>query len=233
MRQFLDAITIPSVWVIAILELLLFGFMIFRFVKTKSLITLAISLITAGLFFDAFIIALGSVVSNVAILKGVSQWRFILHGLLIPLMFVVCVFALDLKKPWKYIVFGLTLALMVAGVIEGSSVPLVQQGFRFKSIDPLPDNLKWIDTITSILNYGTVFPLIIVGIYIWIKQKNPFLFLSGISMLGFTLLGVFANIFTKVGDVKGDYMFFISMFGEILMVTFMLIYAIKKEKKCI
>lgn len=232
MRQFLDAITVPSVWAICVLELLLLVFMIVRFIKTKSKLTIVIACITFGLFFDAFIIALGAF-HNAGGLQGISQWRFILHGLLIPLMFVVATFALDLKKPWKYVVFAVTLALMVAGCIEGSSVQIgLTTGLvdRFKALDTNP---KWISTITDILNYGTVFPLVAVGIYIWIKQKNPFLFLAGISMLGFTILGVFANIFTKVGDVKGDYMFFISMYGEILMVTFMQIYTIKKEGKCL
>jgi len=232
MRQFLDSITIPSVWAICVLELALLVFMIIRFIKTKSLITIVIACITFGLFFDAFIIALGSF-GDASALKGISQWRFILHGLLIPLMFIVCLFALELKKPWNYVVLGVTVALMIAGVAEGSSVQIgLQNGIvsRFKALD---DNPSWITAVTNVLNFGTVFPLIGVGVYVWIKQKNPFLFLAGISMLGFTILGIFANIFTKVGEVKGDYMFFISMYGEILMVTFMQLYAIKKEKKLI
>ncbi len=254
MLEFFGAICAPSIWVIAVLEFALLVFMIVRYVKTKSIMTLVIAFITVGLFYDAFMIGLGTL-DNIESLKGLSQFRFVSHGLLIPLLFVVGSLALDLKSPWKWVVYGVTLALMIAGVAEGFATNLVPNYalvdkdtslystvVRYISFEPstkkyTADQIatlvatwgdvtpSWASGISSLLSFGTVFPLMGVGIYLWIKEKNPFLFLSGFSMFFFSVfpLIIKANIF----------MFFISMFGEILMVTFMLVYTIKKEKKFI
>lgn len=224
MINFLETICAPAVWVIAVLELGLLTFSIIRFIKTKSLLTLVIALITVGLFYDAFIIGLGAFVDASA-MKALSQIRFISHGLLIPLLFVVCSLSLDLKKPWKYIVYGITLAFMLAGVAEGFATvlePVVAGGLsRMASAKDLTPG--WADAISKVLSFGTVFPLIGVGIYVWIKQKTPFLCLSGLFML----------IFSAIGPAIGAkaYIFFISMLGEILMIIFMLLYTFKKEQK--
>ena len=53
------------------------------------------------------------------------------------------------------------------------------------------------------LSFGTVVPLMLVGIYVWIRQKTPHLFLSGFLMF----------FFSAVGPATGntDLIFFISM----------------------
>lgn len=224
MEQFFNAICAPMIWVIAILELALLVFMVIRYVKTKSIFTLVVALITFGLFFDAFIIGLGAFM-NAENLRAISQFRFVSHGLLIPLLFVVCSLALGLKKPWKYIIYGLTIALMFAGVAEGFATVLGVQEIagisRMASIKT--ETPKWAATISQVLSFGTVFPLIGVGIYCWIKQKTPLLFLAGFLMF----------FFSAIGPATGNsaYIFFISMIGEILMVTFMLLYIMRQEKK--
>ena len=60
------------------------------------------------------------------------------------------------------------------------------------------------------------------GIIVWIRQKNPHLFLSGFFMFVFVALGP-ATGYT-------DLIFFISMFGELLMVLFLYLYC-RKEKQ--
>lgn len=224
MNSFLELICKPTVWVIALLELCILAFCVYRFIKTKSKLTLTVLLITVGLFYDAFIIGLGAFV-NAGNMKALSQARFISHGLLIPLLFVVCSLALDLKKPWKYVVYGVTALLMVLGVAEGFATVLapVTMGGLSRMASVKGSTPGWAEGISRLLSFGTVFPLIGVGVYVWVKQKTPHLFLSGLLML----------IFSAIGPALGakDYIFFISMFGEILMVSFMLLYTFKKEKK--
>ncbi|MCQ2799095.1 MAG: hypothetical protein MJ220_04345 [Bacilli bacterium] len=224
MTQFLEASCLPVIWVIAVLELVILAFSIFRYVKTKSVITLLTACITFGLFYDALIIALGGFVDPSAA-PFISRLRFVSHGLLIPLLFPVCVHAMDLKKPWNLIIYGVTGVLMVAGLAEAIATKLdvvtiagIARMASVKGVTP-----KWAETISSILSFGTVIPMMAAGIYVWIKQKNPFLFLSGFLMFAFSALG------PATGNAQ--FIFYISMYGELLMVAFMLLYAIKKEKK--
>ena len=82
----------------------------------------------------------------------------------------------------------------------------------------------WAEAISSMLSFGTVIPSMIVGVIIWIKQKNPFLFLSGLLMFAFSALGPATGNF--------DLIFFISMIGEVFMVLFYYVFAqvfIKKQ----
>ena len=60
-----------------------------------------------------------------------------------------------------------------------------------------------LQVILLMLSYGTVVPLILVGIYVWIRQKTPALFLSGFLMFFFSAVGPATGNF--------DLIFFISM----------------------
>ena len=60
----------------------------------------------------------------------------------------------------------------------------------------------------------------IVGIVVWAKQKTPRLFLAGFLMFAFSALGPATGNF--------DLIFYISMYGEVLMVLFFYLYAQKK-----
>jgi len=225
MTQFFESSCAVAIWIIAILELLLLGFMVYRYIKTKSKITLLTAFITFGLFFDAFIIALGAFTSAEN-LRVISQFRFIAHGLLIPLLFAICALALDFKSPWNKVLYILTAVLMVAGLAEAIATNLevreIANISRMASSDLTP---SWANAISRVLSFGTVIPLMAFGIAAWIKQKTPFLFLSGFFMFAFSALGPATG--------NSAYIFYISMYGELLMVTFLLLYAIKKEGRFI
>ena len=108
------------------------------------------------------------------------------------------------------------------GIAEGFatelSVQRVAEVLRCKSGDGTP---AWATAVSSILSYGTVVPLIIAGVVVWIKQKTPALFLAGFLMFAFSALGPATGNF--------DLIFFISMFGEVCMALFFLIYAKQRE----
>lgn len=222
MREFLLNSCPVMIWCITALELVLLIVMFCKYAKSKRPILLCMALITTGLFLDALGITLGSVVSGKA-LTVISRVRFIAHGLLIPLLFPICAYALGAGPTWRRIVWAITALLMIAGLAEALATVLepatIAGVTRYKAADSTP---AWATAISNVLSFGTVIPLMICGIIVWIKQKTPSLFLSGFFMFAFSALGPATG--------NADLIFFISMFGELLMVFFLLLYASRKKK---
>ena len=222
MREFLLSSCPVILWTVTALHLLFACLAFGGWKKTKNILWLLTGFITVGLFYDALILSLGSVLDGGDLLKTLSRLRFVFHGALIPLIFPMCAYALGFNKFWKTLVWILTAVLMVLGIAEGFSVELTLQNVagiaRYTSGDGTP---AWAQAVSGILSYGTVVPLILAGIIVWIKQKTERLFLSGFFMFLFSALGPATGNF--------DLIFLISMFGEVLMVLFFLLYAKKRS----
>ncbi len=223
MREFFLIICPYAIWCIAAAEALFTILFLVQYTKSKDPMLLCMGLITVGLFLDAAIIGLGAVLKGDA-LAGISRIRFFSHGLLIPLLFPICAYALRWKKPLRIAVWCLTVLLMVAGVAQAAATVLEPKELagvmRYAASGATP---KWADTISRLLSFGTVIPLMIAGIAVWIRQKTPHLFLSGFLMFTFSALG------PATGNT--DLIFFISMFGEVLMVLFFRLYAMHAAKE--
>ncbi|MCQ2413079.1 MAG: hypothetical protein MJ057_09035 [Sphaerochaetaceae bacterium] len=224
MKEIIASSAIPGIWTIAVLEMVLFVIAIRSYKNKGSKIVLLTACITIGLFLDAFIIGLGAFV-NIEALRAISRIRFISHGVLIPLLFAICSLALDLKKPFSTIFYAITGILMVAGLAEALATVLdvttiagISRMASVKGQTP-----AWAEGISSILSFGAVIPLIIVGVIVWIREKTPYLFLAGFLMFAFSALG------PATGNAK--FIFYISMYGEILMVFFLYLYGLRKQKK--
>ena len=222
MKAFLHASCPIAVWIITALEAL-FMLLAFRgWRRSKEPLFLLTALVSLGLFYDALILSFGTLMQGGPALAALSRMRYVAHGALIPLLFPICAYALDFSKTWKTIVWIFTGVLIVLGVAEGFATDLnVQQVagvLRCTSGEGTPG---WAKAVSSILSYGTVVPLIIAGIVVWIRQKTPALFLAGFLMFAFSALGPATGNF--------DLIFFISMFGEVCMALFFLIYAKQKE----
>ena len=221
MREFLLTSCPIAIWCITLAELFLLILMYKKYSVEKKPILLCMALITTGLFMDALGISLGSVLSGV-VMTVVSRIRFISHGLLIPLLFPICAYALHFNGKWTRIVWIFTAALMVAGLAEAVATVLepcaIAGVTRFKAAESTPG---WATAISNVLSFGTVIPLMIAGIVVWIRQKTPFLFLSGFFMFAFSALGPATG--------NADLIFYISMFGELLMVLFLYLYACRKK----
>ena len=222
MREFLLRICPAALWVIAAIELAIMLLALRGSDKGRKPLHLLTALVCFGLFYDALIIALGSTLGEGALFLFLSRLRFVFHGALIPLLFAICAYALNFNKRWKTIVWIFTGALIALGIAEGFATDLsVQQVagvLRCTSGDGTPG---WAKAVSGVLSYGTVVPLIIAGVIVWIKQKTPALFLAGFLMFAFSALGPATGNF--------DLIFFISMFGEVCMALFFLVYAKKKE----
>ena len=221
MRDLLLASCPVMTWVIAAIHLVLMLLAFRGWKRTKEPLYLLTALVVLGLFYDALILACGGVLKEGALLAGLSRFRFVFHGALIPLLFPICAYALNFNKTWKTIVWVFTGALIVLGIAEGFATELTAQQVagivRYTSGDATPG---WAQAVSSVLSYGTVVPLIIAGVIVWIKQKTPFLFLAGFLMFLFSALGPATGNF--------DLIFYISMFGEVCMALFFLLYARKK-----
>lgn len=203
--------------------------LILKYNKYKKLYILLMSIISFGLFYDAFIVFLSGVLKlsiiETEFFKTVSLFRFIFHGALIPLNIMICeeVLNVNRKKLWYYLIGLLTFILSIVGIYQGALTKL--EIFSFKNINRYVSSSEtptYIQIISMIITIFPMIPPIIVGIILMFKRKNPHLFLSAILMFTIAAIG---------GGIKSlkDYNFFISMIGEIFMVIFYYLYVIKEE----
>ncbi len=223
MYNFFYNISGPTVWIISGIELLLLIYLIYKSIKTKSLFILLVTLITFGLFYDAFITSLGTEIdaSNIMFL---SKVRFILHATLVPLLFIISILTIKMKKPFKIAIYITTSLFIILGII--CILFTSYEVINFAGISRLTVNKeltnKAINTIPTVINILAVIPLIVVGVYKLIKSKNIHLLLSGGLMFFFSMLPPIIKM--------NDFMFLISMFGEICMVFLLILYFNKENK---
>lgn len=216
MREFLLAHGPVLAGILAALELIFGVVLLAMYKKKRGVILLYMALVSLALCYDAAVLALGAFLPE-GILRPLSQLRFIFHGLFIPLLFPICAEALRLPKTAKTVVWVVTALLMAGGLASGVLTRLEPSSVaginRFLSGPQTPELAE---RFTRILSYGTVLPLMIVGVIVWIKRKNPALFLSGFLMFAFSALGPATGNF--------DLIFLIGMFGEVCMVFFFLVF---------
>lgn len=223
MKELLFASCPIMLWIISIIELVFTVLLFSRYAKTKNLIFLLSGLICVGLTYDALALALGTVMKDGPALLAISRLRYVFHGGLIPLIFAICAYALDFKGVWKATAWGLTGVLMVLGIADGCireiGVQTVAGVCRYVSVSAP----AWAEIVNSLLTFGTVIPMMIAGVVVWVKQKTPHLFLSAFLMF----------LFSGLGAACLELMFYISMYGELLMALFLYFYAAHKSKVCV
>lgn len=201
-------------------------FALLRLLRTskggKASMVLCMELVTVGLLYDGTVILLGEFLPE-GLLLFLSQGRFLFHGLCMPLLLMIAVYALGVKKKIIKAVWGLVVMLMIFGAVAGLVTELKVVDFagfvRCAAADGTP---PWADSYLSILSVAMVVPLLLVGLWLMIKKKGPFLFLSGMFMFAFSALG------PATGNV--DLIFLIGMIGEALMVLCFLLHARKATK---
>ncbi|MBQ4252639.1 MAG: hypothetical protein II704_06305, partial [Erysipelotrichaceae bacterium] len=121
-----------------------------------------------------------------------------------------------IKVTW--IISGIIMALGLAAGLTVITEPRTVGAIKRYASSDLTGRFS--STLTSLLDTVPVFIMIGAGIYLWIRKKNPNMFLAGFFMLLFTLLGIFLGKGPS-GDKTMSLMFYISMFGEALMVCFL------------
>lgn len=223
MRAFLINICPTAIWCIVACEALIAVLLFAHAARKKSKVAFWSGVLTLGLILDAAIIGLGSVLPQ-STLSEISPIRFIAHGLLIPLLFPICAYALNFRKLPMVLVWMFTVLVMAFGVAQALVMVLEPKELagvvRYAAGEGTP---RWAEAISRVLSFGTVIPMMIVGVIVWIKEKTPHLFLSGLLMFVFSALGPATG--------NADLIFFISMFGELLMVLFLYLYARAKTRR--
>ena len=224
MSAVLSAICPVFVWLIAIFELVMVFTLFKRYGKSRNMLYLLSALVAVGLFYDALILSFGTFMKEGGFFAGLSQVRYISHGALIPLLLPICAYALDFKKTGKTVVWAITGVLVAVGIVSGIATVMIPEHFgvlRYACDNAPGATPTWAVLVSGVLlAVGMIIPVIIAGIVVWIKQKTPRLFLAGALMFAFS----------GVGAAFGDFMFFISMFGEVCMIVFFLLYANFNEK---
>ena len=210
-----------ALWIITLINLGFTVLLFSKYAKTKNILFLLSGLLTTGLFYDAAVLAFGTVMGDGALLAALSRMRYVLHGGLIPLIFALCAYALNAKGFWLKAVWALTGILCGLGIVDGFirvlGVETVAGVTRYVSVSAP----AWAEIVNSLLTFGTVIPLMIVGLVVWKKQKTPNLFLASFLMFAFSGLGAACL----------ELMFYISMYGEVLMATFFYLYAVQRAEK--
>jgi len=200
------------IWLIAGLD----GYFCYLFFKAykkeKRTMVLLMALIALGLTYDAVVLGLGTILEEGTLLSVLSRPRFILHGISVPLILPICGYALRLDKKWMKVVWIITGAVLVLGLLQGILCTL-----DYKEIGGLlrmyrVKTAKWMDIVDSLLSFGMIIPLLIVGIIVVVKEKIPALLLSGVMMFAFSALAPATG--------NADLIFYVSMIGELLMIYY-------------
>ena len=220
MRQLLISSMGPVLWILTVLDALFIFRMFRQYKKTKNIISLIVAVMCIGLFYDSLCLALGAFLKESPALKFFSQFRYIFHLTMIPLIFPICAYALGAKKKLRTAVWAVAAVIIVIGLAAGILIKTEPRTVgaitRYAEAEGNPG---WIDGIVSFLDMFPVFLMIGIGIFLF-KKKNPNMFFAGFFMLLFTLLGIFLGK-DPSGDKTQSLMFYISMFGEGLLVYFL------------
>ena len=222
MRKFLIDTMAPILWIMTVFDAIAIYFMIREFRRGGvSHLPLLTGILCLGLFYDSLILSLGCFLEYGTVFHHLSQLRYILHCTLIPLLFPICAYSLTENRKIIRIVWIFSMIIMVLGLAGGLTVISEPRTMglikRYASSDLTG---KFSSTLTSMLDTVPVFIMIGIGIYLWIRKKNPNMFFAGFFMLLFTLLGIFLGR-DPSGDRSKSLMFYISMYGEALMVFFL------------
>lgn len=231
MRQIIIDTMAPILWVLTIFDAVSI-FRMFRAYKRHKVseISLLTGILCLGLFYDSLMLSLGAVLPFGSVLKFLSQFRYILHCVLIPLLFPICGHALKASKKTMKVIWIISIVIMVIGLYAGISVVTEERTVgRIRRYAESDLTNKFADTVIQMLDIVPVFFMMGIGIYLWIKKKNPNMFLSGFFMFLFTMLGIFLGK-DPGGDRTQSLMFYISMYGESLMVYFLYRFIRKEEQ---
>ena len=190
--------------IISLIHLLFVVLAVRLYVRNRSIYTALAAMVMIGLFYDNFIVGIGSSLGEGSLLRGLNWWRFAIHALVTPvlIMFAIAT-AQRLHIRWAqsrtaFAIFGLlTLLLILWGVymdIIKLSLTAVQEAGTLRYIHvesagpPIPAIM-------------TVIVMIVVGGFVWWRHKWAILCIG--SSLMFILAGAGASILilSNIGEV--------------------------------
>lgn len=206
---------IPAFWAIACIMVLFMVLLFGTYKKTDEKLFLLVGAFALGLFYDAFVLALGSTLGEGLLIMVLTRVRYILYGILIPVMFLICAFALDLQGKWLKGAGICAGVFMLLGVVGGSVVGLSPKAdeeiFRYAVTSPG----VWETAVHCVVYFGAALVLLGTGVAVWIKWETPRLLIAGLLMLACVVLSVALH----------DTGFYIGIFGQIMVLLLLYLYA--------
>ena len=121
--------------------------------------------------YDGIVLLIGFLLPE-SLLIFLNKFRFIFHGLLVPLLILFCGYKLDASGKTYYINLFINIILSIIGTIVGiiSKIKIVE-GSVLKRYTLSVDVSKIELLIFTLINIGCVIYMIIVGVILFIKKK--------------------------------------------------------------
>ena len=217
-RDFFETIAFGSVIVCLILYILILALSIREYFKIKRLVFILLIMECIGFIYDGLILLIGTKLSDDA-LKGTNIVRYILHGILVPILIAFTGYALQFRRDKLYVNWVITIICIILGLAAGICTKMkVEDEFgKLKRCGIHGDDTpSWVNPIDTIMNIGSVIYMIIAGLILLVIKREFFYFLAGLLML----------IFSAIGPASGnsDLNFLLSVYGEILMMIFLFVF---------
>lgn len=215
-RDFFEAICLPSIIICTVLYVVIFILSIREYLKIKRLVFILLLIQCVGFVYDGLIMLIGYSMSD-SVLKGFNIVRYILHGILVPILIAFTGYALQFRRDKLYINWVITIIFIILGVAAAACTKLEIQEFgNIKRCGQHDDTPSWVGSVDTVMNIGSVIYMLIAGIILFIIKREFFYFLSGLFML----------IFSAIGPASGnaDLNFLLSVYGEILMIIFLFVF---------
>lgn len=222
MRSLLLAYGEPLVCFLCLAELVL-GLLMLR--RSRSITALLMAAVTLGLALDGAIQALGVLFGEGSFLQGLSQVRYILHGILVPPLIPIAFYAYGIRsKTGKCILWAVTGVIIVAGIVMGCLVRTMPADVAgvLRYAEDKEATPAFAAMMERLLSFGGVIPLMVVGLAHLLRHKRVWLLLSGAAMF------VFAALAPATHNM--DLTFLLTMCGEALMAFFFLLELPSKKK---
>ena len=194
-------------------------------IKTKNHIIFIFLMLIFGLIYGIIIILLGSFINDNLLLL-LNKFRFIFHGLFVPLLILFCGYALNLSGILYYINLFTNVILSLIGFILGiiSRLKMVE-GTLKKRYTFSEENSSYILIFFVFINISFVVYLVITGIILFTIKGEYFFLLAGDFMFFFAVAG------TLIRKPNLHYLF--SMYGEVLMIIFLYLFFKNKTPEII
>lgn len=211
------------VMVIALCELILFFWLLKRYLYSKKLICVDMAVLTLGLFFYSVVLSIGRFVEVGQMLQMLSKVSLIVRAVVIPLILVICAYALELSDSMKRTFWIAAIICMIAGVTAAVLTqlePAKVTGVVFYKA--ARTTAKWVDLINTYLPLGILAIGTICALVMIFKVRS-----------GWFFLGIGGNLALRVaGMIFGfeNQMILIGLFGEVLMILCFWLYSRKLKK---
>ncbi len=211
------------VMVIALCELILFFWLLKRYLYSKKLICVDMAVLTLGLFFYTAVLSVGRFVETGSLLRMLSKVSVIVRALVLPLILVICAYALDLSDSLKRTFWIITIIFMIVGVTAAVLTklePAKVTGVVFYR--PVRETAKWLNMINTYLPLGILAIGAICALVMIFKVRSGWFFLGIGGNLGLRVAGMIYGFENQ--------MILIGLFGEVLMILCFWLYSRKLKK---